>query len=153
MWWKYLEYSRTYFAKRTICLRLLSFLAKNSVDPMEVHSHHMLEVLLYFVQLELYSGHFKSALSVFKAALGKKVQDQSEMTDLSGHLLPRDLCQAWLAYIHVFEFHRPPAAWFDPCNDKPSRMVTKEDVVFPWIPSQQSRTPGEKLLAMFQGLF
>ncbi|XP_067021110.1 zinc finger C3H1 domain-containing protein-like isoform X4 [Acropora muricata] len=150
VWWKYLEYSKTYFAKRTICLRLLSFLAKNSVDPTEVHSHHMLEVLLFFVQLELYSGHFKSALSVFKAALGKKVQDQSEMTDLSGHLLPRDLCQAWLAYIHVFEFHRPPAAWFDPCNDKPSRMVTKEDFVFPWIPSQQSRAPGEKLLAMFQ---
>ncbi|XP_068711250.1 zinc finger C3H1 domain-containing protein-like isoform X2 [Montipora foliosa] len=150
VWWKYIEYSTTYSTKRNVCLRFLSFLVTNPVDPRELHSHRMLEVLLYLVQLELYSGHYKSALAVFKAALGKKAQDQTEMTDLSVHLLPSDFCLAWLAYIHVFEFHRPPAAWFDPRDGKPSRMVTKEDFVFPWIPSQQSRASGEKLLVMFQ---
>ena len=152
VWWKYLEYSATYPAKKTVCLRLISFLVANPVDPAELHSHRILETLVYLVQLELYSGHYKSALSVFKAALAKKRQNSSEVPDLSVHLLPSDCCLAWLAYIHVFEFHRPPAPWFDPCYDKPAKMVTKEDFVFPWKPSQQSRAPGEKLLAMFQGL-
>lgn len=152
VWWKYLEYSQTYHDKRTVCLRLISFLTVNPFDPVELHSHCLLETLLYLIQLELYSGHYKSALAVFKAALAKKPgSSSSEVPDLSSRLLPSDICFAWLAYIHVFEFHRLPAPWFDPRHGKPSRMVTKEDLVFPWKPSQQSRAPGEKLLVMFQG--
>lgn len=152
VWWKYLEYSSTYHSKRTVCLRLISFLVANPVDPAELHSHHILETLLYLIQLELFSGHYMSALKVFKAALAKKPQNTAEVPDVSAHLVPSDCCLAWLAYIHVFEFHRPPAPWFDPCKGEPSRMVTKEHFVFPWKPSQQSRAPGEKLLMMFQGL-
>lgn len=151
VWWKYLEYSQTYHDKRTVCLRLISFLTGNPGDAGEFHSHCILETLLYLVQLELYSGHYKSALAVFKAAIAKKPSSCKEVPELSNHLLPSDFCLAWLAYIHVFEFHRLPAAWFDPRHGKPSRMVTKEDFVFPWKPSQQSRAPGEKLLVMFQG--
>lgn len=153
VWWKYLEYSQTYHDKRTVCLRLISFLTGNPSDVVELefHSHCILETLLYLIQLELYSGHYKSALAVFKAAIAKKPGSCTEVPELSNHLLPSDFCFAWLAYIHVFEFHRLPAAWFDPRHGKPSRMVTKEDFVFPWKPSQQSRTSGEKLLVMFQG--
>lgn len=151
VWWKYLEYSQTYHDKRAVCLRLISFLTANPSDPIEVHSHCILETLLYLIQLELYSGHYKSALAVFKAALTKKPSSSPEVPELSSHLLPSDFCFAWLAYIHIFEFHRLPAPWFDPRHGKPSRMVTKEDFVFPWKPSQQSRASGEKLLAMFQG--
>ena len=151
VWWKHLEYSQTYHDKRTVCLRLISFLTGNPGDAVEFHSHCILETLLYLVQLELYSGHYKSALAVFKAAIAKKPSSHKEVPELSNHLLPPDFCLAWLAYIHVFEFHRLPAAWFDPRHGKPSRMVTKEDFVFPWKPSQQSRAPGEKLLVMFQG--
>lgn len=151
VWWKYLEYSTSYYAKRTVCLRLISYLTANPVEPVALHSHRILETLLYLVQLELYSGHYKSALSVFQAALAKKTHNTTEVPVLSAYLLPSDCCLAWLGYIHVFEFHRLPAPWFDPRHGKPSRMVTKEDFVFPWKPSQQSRAPGEKLLAMFQG--
>ena len=145
-----MEYSETYHAKKTVCLRLLSFLVENLVDPRELHSHHILETLLYLVQLELYSGHYKSALAVFQSAIAKK-RNSSEVADLSVHMLPSDCCLAWLAYIHVFEFHRLPTPWFDPQQGKPSRMVTKEAFVFPWKPSKQSRASGEKLLALFQG--
>ncbi|KAL9984828.1 hypothetical protein ACROYT_G007164 [Oculina patagonica] len=150
VWWKYLEYSQTYNDKRAVCLRLISFLSANPSEPVEFHSHCILETLLYLVQLELYSGHYKSALAVFKAALTKKPSNCPEVPELSSHLLPSDFCFAWLAYIHIFEFHRLPSPWFDPRHGKPSRMVTKEDFVFPWKPSQQSRASGEKLLAMFQ---
>ena len=152
VWWKYLEYSRTYNDKRTVCLRLISFLTVNPIDPVELHSHCILETLLYLVQLELYSGHYTSALLVFKSALTKKPRSSTDVPELlSNHLLASDYCYAWLAYIHVFEFHRLPVPWFDPCHGKPSRMVTKEDFVFPWKPSQQSRASGKKLLALFQG--
>ena len=151
VWWKYLEYSKTYHDKRAVCLRLISFLTANPSDLVEFHSHCILEVLLYLVQLELYSGHYKSALAVFKAALTKKHNSSAMVPELSSQLQPSDFCLAWLAYIHIFEFHRFPAPWFDPRHGKPSRMVTKEDFVFPWKPSQQSRASGEKLLAMFQG--
>ena len=151
VWWQYLEHSQTYHDKRTVCLRLISFLARNPRDAVEFHSHCILETLFYLIQLELYSGHYKSALSVFKTAIAKKPSSCTEVPELSNNLLPSDFCLAWLAYIHVFEFHRLPAAWFDPRHGKPSRMVTKEDFVFPWKPSQQSRASGGKLLVMFQG--
>jgi len=132
-------------------LRLISFLTGNSSEAVEFHSHCILEALLYLIQLELYSGHYKSALAVFKAAITTKASSCTEVPVLSSHLLPSDFCLAWLAYIHVFEFHRLPVAWFDPRHGKPARMVTKEEFVFPWKPSQQSRASGEKLLVMFQG--
>ena len=151
IWWQYLEHLETYHDKKAVGLRLLSFLATNHSDPVELHSHRLLEVLLYLVQLELYCGHYRSALTIFQAALAKKPSRSYEVPDFSVCVLPSDCCLAWLAYIHVVEFHRLPALWFDPCQSRPSRMVSKEEFVFPWKPSQHSRASGEKLLGLFQG--
>lgn len=151
VWWKYLEYSRTYTDKRNVCLRLIAFLTMNPIEPVELHSHFVLETLLYLIQLELYSGHYASAVLVFKSALTKRTHGCSDVPELSSFLLASDYCCAWLAYIHVVEFHRLPSPWFDPSHGEPSKMVTKEDFVFPWKLSQQSRVPGKKLLVLFQG--
>ena len=151
VWWKYLEYSRTYIDKRNVCIRLISFLTLNPIDPVELRSHFILETLLYLVQLELYSGHYASAVLVFKSALTKKTHDHGDVPELSSFLLASDYCCAWLGYIHVVEFHRLPSSWFDPSRGEPSKMVTKENFVFPWKPSQQSRAPGKKLRVLFQG--
>lgn len=150
VWWKYLEYSRTYTDKRNVCLRLIAFLTMNPIEPVELHSHFVLETLLYLIQLELYSGHYASAVLVFKSALTKRTHGCSDVPELSSFLLASDYCCAWLAYIHVVEFHRLPSPWFDPSHGEPSKMVTKEDFVFPWKLSQQSRVPGKKLLVLFQ---
>ena len=152
VWRQYLELSRTYSEKRTICTRLLAHLTENPNVNRELNSHRLLDALLFLVQLNLYSGRYKTALAELQGALGKRKRHDLEDThDLTSQLTPSDLCIAWLCYIHAFEFHRLPAPWFDPSCGKPSWMVSKQDFVFPWQPGEGSRAPDDKLLGMFQG--
>ena len=155
IWWQYIEFQVSYCGRKDVCLRLLDHLVHNPQENVEVHSHHILETLLYVVQLELFTSHYKKALGCLQAALGrlKGTSSNTRIPDLTSHLVPNDHCLLWIAYIHVFEFHRVPLQWYEPSCGKPSRMVSKEHFVFPWQPSKGSRAPYEKLLTLFHGEF
>ena len=153
IWWYYLNTIDNYNDKRTVCLKLINQLAGEEPDKVDqLHSHRILESLLYLVQLELYTGRFRVAVSTFQSAIGKKKITAVEgIPKLSSLLSAQDLCLSWLAGIHVFEFHRLPTTWFDPKCGYPSKMVAKEPVVFPWQPGGGTRASNEKLLGMFHG--
>lgn len=157
IWWHYLDSINTYDGKRTICLRLLNHLVKQEQEQIDgLHSHRILESLLYLIQLELYTGRRKLALLAFQSAIGKKKtmsNDENTIPKLTTKISAQDLCIAWLAYIHVLEFHRLPATWFDPKYGHPTRIIAKDSFVFPWQPGSGTRTPSEKILGMFHGMF
>lgn len=155
IWWQYIELQSSYSNRKILCLRLLDYLVHNPHENAEIQSHYVLETVLYVVQLELFTGRFKKALEVFQAALAllKVPKGNVQVRDLTFQLLPSDHCLLWIAYIHVFEFHRVPSQWYKASCGEPSRMVTKEPFVFPWQPSQGSRASYEKLLSLFHGRF
>ena len=151
-WRKYLDLSHTYADKRTICIRLLLLFSQIPDTNREMNSHRLLDTLLVLIQLDSYTARHKTALADLQGALGRKKHSaMGEVQDLTPFLTPADLCRAWLAYIHVFEFHRLPAAWFDPTCSTPSSMVAMDDFVSPWQPGKGTRAPDDRLLRIFQG--
>lgn len=155
IWWQYIEFQASYSDKKILCLRLLNYLLEDHWRHSEIQSHYILETILYVVQLELFTGRYKRALEVFQAVLGRanSAKGRFQICDLTPQLLPSDLCLLWIAYIHVFEFHRVPLQWYEASCGKPSRMVAKELFIFPWQPSKGSRASDEKLLSLFHGRF
>ena len=155
IWWQYIELQSFYSDRKILCLRLLDHLVHNPQGNLEVQSHYVLETVLYVVQLELFTGRYKKALEVFQAALARSKSSKGnlQVRDLTTELVPSDHCLLWIAYIHVFEFHRVPSQWYEALCGKSSRMVAKEPFVFPWQPSKGSRASYEKLLNLFHGRF
>uniref|UniRef100_A0A3Q1BV50 Putative zinc-finger domain-containing protein n=1 Tax=Amphiprion ocellaris TaxID=80972 RepID=A0A3Q1BV50_AMPOC len=146
VWWNYLTLESSFEGKDYVCERLLHFLqVEASSGVSEKLSFQLMEVLLYRVQLSMFSGRMESALALLQNAL-KSAQDRS-VADL---LLPADRVLLWLSFIHLTEFDRLPANLFDPAESGPSRLVSRDAFLLPWRTETDVSTPPDILVALFQ---
>uniref|UniRef100_A0A3Q1EJ05 Zinc finger C3H1-type containing n=1 Tax=Acanthochromis polyacanthus TaxID=80966 RepID=A0A3Q1EJ05_9TELE len=146
VWWNYLTLESSFEGKDYVCERLLHFLqVEASSGVSEKLSFQLMEVLLYRVQLSVFSGRMESAVALLQNAL-KSAQDRS-VADL---LLPADRVLLWLSFIHLTEFDRLPAVLFDPAESGPSRLVSREAFMLPWRTERDVSTPPDILVALFQ---
>ncbi|XP_054865363.1 zinc finger C3H1 domain-containing protein isoform X5 [Amphiprion ocellaris] len=150
VWWnvrlQYLTLESSFEGKDYVCERLLHFLqVEASSGVSEKLSFQLMEVLLYRVQLSMFSGRMESALALLQNAL-KSAQDRS-VADL---LLPADRVLLWLSFIHLTEFDRLPANLFDPAESGPSRLVSRDAFLLPWRTETDVSTPPDILVALFQ---
>ncbi|XP_053538287.1 zinc finger C3H1 domain-containing protein isoform X2 [Ictalurus punctatus] len=146
VWWTYLSIENSFDGKDTVCKRMLQFLMDTAGGAVEeLSSFHLLETLLYRVQLSVFTGRAHNAQHILQDALiseGERV--------VSGRLTLRHRCLAWLCYIHLCEFGTLPAHLYDPANSNPSRIVSLEHFLFPWSSSEDVHTPPERLISLFQ---
>lgn len=140
------EYGR----KVNICLRFIEFLQITGSET-DLKSHRLLEAVLYLVQLDKHCGYNTLASNRFQVAL--LVQEPNDphrtLASLVDHLVCADLCLFWLCYIHLVEFSHLPRDLFDPACSKPSRIVCKDDFVFPWKPGGGTTYAFPRLLKLF----
>ncbi|XP_061631136.1 zinc finger C3H1 domain-containing protein isoform X2 [Phyllopteryx taeniolatus] len=146
VWWNYLSLASTFEGKDSVCERLLHFLLGEAAGGCvsEERSFQLLEALLYRVHLNVFTGRSEAALAIFQDAL-KRVGPHGVGKRLrAGH---RAL--AWLAYIHLKEFGRLPAALYDPLESGPSGLVSADRFLLPWRSVRDVRTPHEELVGLF----
>ncbi|XP_060892208.1 zinc finger C3H1 domain-containing protein-like isoform X3 [Labrus mixtus] len=145
VWWNYLTLESSFEGKDFVCERLLQFLVSSSSSPSNTLSFHLMEALLYRVQLNLFTGRMESALAILQSAL-KSAHDRS----IADHLTSRDRALLWLTFIHLTEFDRLPSSLYDPAESGPSRLVSRESFLLPWRTSHDISTPPDMLIALFQ---
>nr|XP_033807824.1 zinc finger C3H1 domain-containing protein isoform X3 [Geotrypetes seraphini] len=146
-WWMYLNLESTFDGKDYVCGRMLHFL-KEAAEGSKSSDHlsfQLLEVLLLRVQISLFTGRQQNAIALLQNAL----KSTSEKT-IAGCLTAHDRCLAWLAYVHLVEFNVLPVKLYDPANNNPSRVVSKEAFLIPWKTSQCVKTNPDLLLALFE---
>lgn len=144
VWWNYLTLESSFEGKDFVCERLLQFLISSSSSSSAL-SFHLMEALLYRVQLNVFTGRMEGALAILQGAL-KSARDLS----IADHLIPADRALLWLSYIHLTEFDRLPSSLFDPAESGPSRLVSRESFLLPWRTPQDVSTPPDILVALFQ---
>ncbi|KAG8577839.1 hypothetical protein GDO81_010313 [Engystomops pustulosus] len=146
-WWTFLTLENSFEGKDQVCARTLQYLiqqveaGKNS----ELLSLQCLEVLLYRVHGNLFTGRLQNALAILQNALKSPCEKST-----ADHLTPKDRCLAWLSYIHLMEFNSLPANFYDPTVANPSRIVNKEPFLIPWLNPQSVTTDPVMLLALFE---
>ncbi|XP_067090888.1 zinc finger C3H1 domain-containing protein-like isoform X1 [Osmerus mordax] len=146
VWWTYLSLESSFEGKDYVCERLLRFLLGQAASsPTDKLSFLLLEALLYRVQLSLFTGRMQSALAFLQSAL-KSANGRS----IADHLMVSDRALAWLSYIHLTEFDSLPASLYDPADSNPSRLVSTEPLMLPWVTQQDISTPPDILVALFQ---
>ncbi|TKS72888.1 Zinc finger C3H1 domain-containing protein [Collichthys lucidus] len=146
VWWNYLNLEVSFEGKDYVCDRVLQFLVTEaSPGVSDKLSFQLMEVLLYRVHLNLFSGRMESALAFLQNAL-KSANDRS----IADHLTSRDRALLWLSYIHLTEFDRLPSNLYDPAESGPSRLVSRESFLLPWRTAQDISTPPDILIALFQ---
>ncbi|KAK2842859.1 hypothetical protein Q5P01_013059 [Channa striata] len=146
VWWNYLNLETSFDGKDYVCDRLVQFLvAEASSEVTDKLSFQLMEVLLYRVHLNLFTGRMESALAILQNAL-KSPHDRS----IADHLTAGDRALVWLTYIHLTEFNRLPSSLYDPTEAGPARVVSRESFLLPWRTSRDISTPLDTLLALFQ---
>ncbi|KAF7224923.1 zinc finger C3H1 domain-containing protein isoform X3 [Nothobranchius furzeri] len=146
VWWNYLNLESTFEGKDYVCDRLLRFLqAEASSGVTEKLSFQLMEVLLYRVQLSLFSGRMESALALLQTAL-KSAEDHS----VADHLTASDRALLWLSYIHLTEFDQLPSSLYDPAESGPARLVCTKPFMLPWRKAEDISTPPDILVALFK---
>ncbi|KAK7107778.1 hypothetical protein V1264_015635 [Littorina saxatilis] len=147
IWWLLLEASTGFHAKDAVCNSALDFLCgkegrqalkgakENGKDlpcqPDLMGSHQMLEMLLYKVNLNIQSGRFKTALNFIKSVLGLRDSVSKERGYLK-RLTHADRCVLWICLLHLMEFQCLPAALYDPANQNPGQIRSKDKLYIPW---------------------
>ncbi|KAG9490291.1 hypothetical protein GDO78_005923 [Eleutherodactylus coqui] len=146
-WWTFLTLENSFDGKDQVCSRTLQYLVQQveAGEESELVSLQCLEVLLYRVHVNLFSGRLQNALAILQNAL--KFPCEKSIAD---HLTPKDRCLAWLSYIHLMEFSSLPANFYDPTVANPSRIVNKEPFLIPWLNPQSVTTDPVMLLALFE---
>ncbi|GCB70448.1 hypothetical protein scyTo_0008580 [Scyliorhinus torazame] len=148
VWWTYLMLENSFDGKDYVCGRIVQFLMETieRSEKSEVLSFQLLQSLLFWVQLSLFTGRQQNALAIFQNAL--KCSDGNK--SVAGYLNTNDCCLAWLAYIHLIEFNSLPCQFFDPAVAIPSKLVMKEPFIIPWRSSKDIKTHPNTLLALFE---
>ncbi|XP_067855540.1 zinc finger C3H1 domain-containing protein [Heptranchias perlo] len=148
VWWTYLMLENSFDGKDYVCGRIVQFLmeAVEGSEKSEILSFQLLQSLLFWVQLSLFTGRQQNALAIFQNAL--KTSDGNK--SVAEYLNENDCCLAWLAYIHLIEFNGLPCQFFDPAVAVPSKLVMKEPFLIPWQTSKDIKTHPDTLLALFE---
>ncbi|XP_051886701.1 zinc finger C3H1 domain-containing protein-like isoform X2 [Pristis pectinata] len=148
VWWTYLMHENSFEGKDYVCSRLVQFLMETieRSEKSEILSFQLLQSLLFWVQLSLFTGRQQNALAIFQNAL--KTSDGNK--SVAEYLNADECCLAWLAYIHLIEFNSLPSKFFDPAVANPSKLVTKEPFLIPWQSSKDIKTHPDTLLALFE---
>ncbi|XP_077121398.1 zinc finger C3H1 domain-containing protein isoform X1 [Ranitomeya variabilis] len=146
-WWTFLTLENSFDGKDQICSRTLQYLVQQveAGQQSELLSLQCLEVLLYRVHVNLFTGRLQNALAILQNALKSPCEKS-----IADHLHPKDRCLAWLSYIHLMEFNSLPANFYDPTVAAPSRIVNKEPFLIPWLNPQRIATDPGMLLALFE---
>ncbi|XP_040265864.1 zinc finger C3H1 domain-containing protein isoform X1 [Bufo bufo] len=146
-WWTFLTLENSFDGKDQVCGRTLQYLVQQveAGEKSELLSLQCLQVLLYRVHVNLFTGRLQNALAILQNALKSPCEKS-----IADHLFPKDRCLAWLSYIHLMEFNSLPANFFDPTVSNPSRIVTKEPFLIPWQNPQSIMTDPVMLLALFE---
>ncbi|KAM3924389.1 zinc finger C3H1 domain-containing protein isoform 2-T2 [Leptodactylus fuscus] len=146
-WWTFLTLENSFDGKDQACARSLQYLIRQieEVQNSDLLSMQCLEVLLYRVHVNLFTGRLQSALAILQNALKSPCEKS-----IADHLTPKDRCLAWLSYIHLMEFSSLPANFYDPTVANPSRIVNKEPFLIPWLNPQSVTTDPVMLLALFE---
>uniref|UniRef100_A0A1A7Y0F5 Zinc finger, C3H1-type containing n=1 Tax=Iconisemion striatum TaxID=60296 RepID=A0A1A7Y0F5_9TELE len=146
VWWNYLNLESSFEGKDYVCDRLLQFLqAEASLGMTEKLSFQLMEVLLYRVQLSLFTGRMESALALLQMAL-KSAEDHS----VADHLTACDRALLWLSYIHLTEFDQLPSSLYNPAESGPARLVSTKSFMLPWRKAEDLSTPPDILVALFE---
>ncbi|XP_053111057.1 zinc finger C3H1 domain-containing protein isoform X2 [Hemicordylus capensis] len=147
IWWTFLNLENTFDGKDYVCGRMLQFLMERPKceENLDLQSFQLLEMLLYRVNLSLFTGKQQNAVALFQNAL-KSASDKV----IVQHLTVSDRCLAWLSYIHLIEFGGLPAKFYDPGNSNPSKMMKKEPFLIPWKTTEDVKTNHDMLLAVFE---
>ncbi|XP_072407776.1 zinc finger C3H1 domain-containing protein-like isoform X1 [Chiloscyllium punctatum] len=148
VWWTYLTLENSFDGKDYVCSRIVQFLMETieKSEKSEILSFQLLQSLLFWVQLSLFTGRHQNALAIFQNALKSSDGNKS----VAGYLNTNDCCLAWLAYIHLIEFNTLPCRFFDPAVAIPSKLVMKEPFLIPWQTSTDIKTHPDTLLALFE---
>ncbi|XP_078424042.1 zinc finger C3H1 domain-containing protein isoform X1 [Cetorhinus maximus] len=148
VWWTYLMLENSFDGKDYVCSRIVQFLMETieRSGKSEILSFQLLQSLLFWVQLSLFSGRQQNALAIFQNALKSSDGKKS----VAGYLNTNDCCLAWLVYIHLIEFNSLPCQFFDPAVAIPSKLVKKEPFLIPWQTSKDIKTHPDTLLALFE---
>ncbi|XP_075713071.1 zinc finger C3H1 domain-containing protein isoform X2 [Rhinoderma darwinii] len=146
-WWTFLTLENSFDGKDQVCSRTLQYLVQQveAVQKCDLLSLQCLEVLLYRVHVNLFTGRLQNALAILQNALKSPCEKS-----IADHLTPKDRCLAWLSYIHLMEFSSLPANFYDPTVANPSRIVNKDPFLIPWLNSQSVTTDPAMLLALFE---
>eukprot|EP00794_Sanderia_malayensis_P012998 gene12998-14336_t len=142
-WCKFLQLERKQKDKIEICLDIINFLVQNSDTPSkdsnmettEIKSHRIFETLLYMVQLEMANGNISSAGDILLKALTAPSETSTAEQRLFGvynELSMTDMVTLWLVRVSVAACGRLPCALFDPCDARPSKVVSKNIVGLNW---------------------
>ncbi|XP_061697888.1 zinc finger C3H1 domain-containing protein isoform X2 [Syngnathoides biaculeatus] len=147
VWWNYLSLASTFEGKDSVCERLLHFLRAEAAcgSVSEERSFQLLEAVLYRVHLNVFTGRSEAALAIFRDAL-----KDAGHHGIAERLRPGHRALAWLAYIHLKEFGRLPAALYDPLESGPSGLVGADPFLLPWRSASDVRTPHEELIGLFE---
>ncbi|XP_029453039.1 LOW QUALITY PROTEIN: zinc finger C3H1 domain-containing protein [Rhinatrema bivittatum] len=146
-WWTYLSLENTFDGKDYVCGRMLQFLmeAADGGKDSDYISFQLLEVLLFRVQMNLFTGRQQNAIALLQNAL----KSTSEKV-VAEHLTASDRCLLWLAYVYLIEFNALPVNFYDPANANPARIVSKEPFLIPWQTQQCVKTNPDVLLALLE---
>ncbi|XP_062913789.1 zinc finger C3H1 domain-containing protein [Mobula hypostoma] len=147
-WWTYLMLENSFEGKDYVCSRLVQFLMETieGSEKSEILSFQLLQSLLFWVHLSLFTGRQQNALAIFQNAL--KTSDGNK--SVAEYLNADECCLAWLAYIHLIEFNSLPSKFFDPAVANSSKLVMKEPFLIPWQSSEDIKTHPDTLLALFE---
>ncbi|XP_075065630.1 zinc finger C3H1 domain-containing protein isoform X2 [Mixophyes fleayi] len=145
IWWMFLTLENSFDGKDQVCNRTLQYLMqKVEEEKSDILSLQCLEMLLYRVNLHLFTGRLQNALAILQNALKSPCEKS-----IADHLTPKDRCLAWLSYIHLMEFSSLPN-FYDSTISNPSRIVNKEPSLIPWLNPQSVTTDPVMLLALFE---
>ncbi|KAM9313081.1 zinc finger C3H1 domain-containing protein [Gastrophryne carolinensis] len=147
IWWTFLNLEHSFDGKDDVCDRTLHYLMQRIQEDgkSEMLSLQCLEVLLYRVHLNLFTGRVQNGHAILQNAL--KSPDEKSIAD---HLTPQDRCLAWLSYIHLMEYNRLPVNLYDPAVSNPSKIVNKEPFAIHFQNPQNINTDPAMLLALFE---
>ncbi|XP_068132779.1 zinc finger C3H1 domain-containing protein isoform X2 [Hyperolius riggenbachi] len=147
IWQTFLSLENSFDGRDQVCSRALqSLIQKIQEDPKsELLSLQCLEMLLYRVHLNLFTGRLQNAHAILQNAL--KSPCEKSVADL---LTPQDRCLAWLSYIHLMEYNSLPANFYDPTISNPSRIVNKEPFLMQCLSTKNLKTDPAMLLALLE---
>ncbi|XP_028305149.1 zinc finger C3H1 domain-containing protein isoform X2 [Gouania willdenowi] len=145
VWWKYLTSENSFEGQEHVSKRLLHFLCeKASSGVTEKVSFQLMEVVLFRVELHLFTGRRKEGNQLMEAFL----RSSSPPGDFS-LLVASHRALLWLSYIHLCEVGRLPSVLFDPAHSGPTHLVSTEHFLLPWTTPQDVTQPPDLLLALF----
>ncbi|KAL4233593.1 Zinc finger C3H1 domain-containing protein [Mactra antiquata] len=128
IWWKYLHSLISYKDRNDVCCEIIDYMCSvQDIQALSTNiSHHLLETMLYKVNLSINTGHLQYAKNILR---GYFVKSEGKISYQS-YLTTGDKCILWLSYIHLLSWQQLPDVLWD--NILSGKIVNKKNLVLPW---------------------